>query len=261
MALLDFFKGKNEEEMVTLTTKKKIPKKDIFMSIVKVYDSITKKWTGVNPYPDDEEPHQIVEKEEIDDLEAYDGVKCDFYNENNKWLGTYWKEKNKNVVVNNTPTMEGVVETLNKNQSEIDEVRQAVLGDGGNSGGDSELEVLQNFKTKMQLYREITGETTNTPTNRDDYPMYARLMADKEVREGFKDMLEDSVRSVGKAFMEGVTDGQVKQSNTQTRKLLKRRALPAPKIQKQKPVKKEMEMKVIDVPDEKEEEKKVEVKA
>ncbi len=258
MAILDIFKGKEPEEMIKLENGKKIPKKDIFITVIRLFDTTTRKWVVI-PLEEGEEQQQIFEKADIDDIESYDGVhsdydgiKADFYTKDNKRLGTYWKVKPRGgtqMGAGMNQNIGNIADYLKNQQKDIDEVKQAVLGEGEGDSEDKELGVLLKFKKKMQLYREITGETSSGEVNRDDYPMAARLMADKEVTAGFKSLLEDSVKSVGKAFFEGMSEGKTNnaESNKPIRQMITKRALPAPP-RKEKKVKKE-EVKVEKVED------------
>lgn len=252
MGFLDRFKGKDEGKMVKLKNGKYIPLKDVYMSVVKVYDVDMRKWNAVPPdeLEEGEEPVQLIEKEDIDDLNAYQSVRCDLYNEAGKRLGIYWQEGSITQKANGGMNLSNVAGVVTETINQIDGLRDAVGGREGREGKQkTRLEELKEMKEEFELYKSLFGGGGES-IDRKDYPLQYRLITDPEFRVGVKSLLEDSVKSISKSFMEGVTEGQSKATTNQNRpRLLKKRKMPglkAPRKVTKKQVEKKEEIRVID---------------
>jgi len=215
---------------IKLASGKKIPMSKIGKFVVQWLDPETGKWV----YGDENVSDRPVYPDEIENIEEAPAVRCVVIGKDGRFLGILWKypENVRPSAVKPKDELSEIEDFVTK----IQEMKARIEAIQSAFGGGDLIDRLLKEKEKYEMLRKIFGDRPN----RNDYPLYAKLLTDREFRQGAKEFAADFFRELGRMFAEGLKEGMGYQQaqQEQTKKFLD---LPEIEINKVEEVKKDVE--------------------
>lgn len=208
-------------EKIETVGKKKIDKSKVDTFVLKVF--VNGKWE--RPDPSEFEgvvSNQPIRMNEIEDIDEIDGAKCSMFDKNGVFLGDLWKKKpTRSSKKDSDPLSDinSVAETFNKFSETMNNMRGSVMGLFPEIAEMKEfyqhalsaepetpktlIDQIKEAKDEYSILKGMFGGDVNT----SNYPMWAMMAKDSDLRAGIKEMAVDFVRDAGKAMGEGYQEG------------------------------------------------------
>lgn len=216
MGLRDLFsrnKVSNEEETYKTSGGREVQKKDVGEFVLKVNENGG--W-NIPPLGGQERRTTPIYIDEVDEIDSFDGVRCDILDKNGKILGQLWKKMNKKQQKTGFGSLEGAVVELEKMNNLNERLRNAL----GGGGADDDVKAILNYLvqekeannnkdmiTSMKEMYEVMNQFDSVKTmfsgQSNNLPAWLQVMKDPVIMSGIKETVGGLARTVGQEVQVG----------------------------------------------------------